>query len=139
MDFGLWKGILPNYREFWRKPARRPPRGAGGFWREFIGLVCLLRRRGLGQSGLVTFEPAFEDRDGGGEVVAEYHQQVDVVEIGVAMEAVSEVVAWVDHGLHFVAVRALEAEATFTSFPAGTVTAQARDGHRHGQIVANSP
>ena len=40
-----------------------------------------------------------QDGDGGAEFVAEREQQVDVVEVFVAMEAMGEVVARVDGGL----------------------------------------
>ena len=50
----------------------------------------------FGLPGLVAFEQAFEDGDGGFKVVAEREEQVDVVEVFLAAEAVGEVVAWVD-------------------------------------------
>jgi RHS repeat-associated protein len=46
-----------------------------------VWLLCRRRRSSLWQSAFVAFEQAFEDSDGGGEVVAEQHQEVDVVEI----------------------------------------------------------
>ena len=41
----------------------------------------------VGQAGLVLVEPAFEDGDRGGEVVAEDDEQVEVVEVFSAAEA----------------------------------------------------
>ena len=41
-----------------------------------------------GQLGLVLVEPAFEEGDGGAEVVVERDEQVDVVEVFLATEAV---------------------------------------------------
>ena len=58
-------------------------------------------------------EKAFEESDGTEEVVVERHQQVDVVEVFLASEAMGEVVAWVDGGAHFAAARAEEAEIAF--------------------------
>ena len=86
--------------------------------------------------GSVLFEPAFEDRDGGAEVVAERHEQVDVVEVLLAGEAVGEVVARVDGGQHFAAVRAEEAEVAFAHFGWRPVAAEGGDGDGHGQVVA---
>src|SRR5216683_4508501 len=48
----------------------------------------------FGLLGLVSVEPSFEQGDGGAEVVVECEQQVDVVEVFLAGEAVGEVVAW---------------------------------------------
>ena len=62
--------------------------------------------------GLVFIEPSFEDRNGRAEVVVEMEEQVDVVEVLIAPEAVGEVVAWVDVGEHFAAARTEEAEAS---------------------------
>ena len=56
--------------------------------------------------------------DGGAEVVVEGHQQVDVVEVLLAAEAVGEVVARVDRGPHLAAVRAEEAEVVAANFTA---------------------
>ena len=41
-----------------------------------------------------SVEPAFQQDDRGAEVIVEGHQQVDVVEVFLAAEAVGEVVAW---------------------------------------------
>ena len=43
-------------------------------------------------------EPLFEDFDGRGEVVAEGHQHVDIVEVAATAEAVSQVIAGVHRG-----------------------------------------
>ena len=67
-------------------------------------------RRDRSFSGFVFFEPAFEQGDGGEEVVVEFDQEVDVVEVFLAAEAVGEVVAWVDGGALFAAVGADETE-----------------------------
>ncbi len=55
--------------------------------------MCRWRRVNFGQSVEVPFQQSFEHGDGGDEVVAEEHEQVDCVEILVAGEAVGEVVA----------------------------------------------
>ena len=64
----------------------------------------------------VLLEPAFQEGDGGLEVVAERDEQVDVVEVFLAAEAVGQVVAWVDRGPPFAAVGADEAEVAFADF-----------------------
>jgi len=61
-------------------------------------------------------EQAFEEGDGGGEVVVEFAQEVDVVEVFLAGKAVGEVVAWVDGGARSAAVGAEEAEVAFADF-----------------------
>ena len=73
-----------------------------------------------------------QDADGGFEVVAEGQQQVDVVEIFLAAEAVSEVVAWVDGGEHFLAMGAEEAIASFAAFGRRAIGAEGGDGDGHG-------
>ena len=96
--------------------------GIGGAERIGIGAGTYLGAVGgvglflLGLLGLVFVEPAFEDGDGGAEVVAEDDEQVDVVEVFLAAEAVGEVVAWVDGGPHFAAAWAQEAEVGFADF-----------------------
>ena len=55
---------------------------------------------------LVLDEPCFEDGDGGLEVVSQFDQQVDVVEVCLAAEAMGEVVSRVDGGSHLCAVGA---------------------------------
>ena len=73
-----------------------------------------LLRRGWsflpGLLGLVLSEPAFEEGDSGEEVIVEGEEQVDVVEVLFAREAVGEVVARVDGGAHLAAAWADEAE-----------------------------
>ena len=99
-----------------------------------------LRRRivPFALSGQVSFKPSFEDGDGGLKVVAEGDEQVDVVEIFLAVEAVGEVVAWVDGGEHFAAVWAEEAEVAFAPFGGRPVAAEGGDGDGHGQVVADA-
>jgi hypothetical protein len=88
--------------------------------------------------GLVFVEPAFEEGDGGGKVVVEGEQQIDVVEVFLAGEAVGEVIAWVDGGAHFAAAWTEEAEVPFTHLGRRPRAAQGGDGHGHGQIVAQA-
>ena len=83
-------------------------------------------------------EPAFEEGDGGVEVVVEGEQQVDVVEVFVAREAMSEIVAWVDGGAHFAAAWAEEAEVAFAHFGGRPFPAEGGDGDGHGQVVADA-
>ena len=64
----------------------------------------------------MALQQAFEDGDGDGEVVAEGHEQVDVVEVAGAAEAMGEVVAGVDGGEQVAAVRAEEEESAFADF-----------------------
>ncbi len=63
--------------------------------------------------GSIFVEPAFEPIDGRAEVLIEGEQEVDVVEVFVAVEAVSEIVSRVDGGLYLAAVGAEEAEVAF--------------------------
>ena len=65
---------------------------------------------------MVVVQPSFEDVDGGAEVVAEDAEQVDVVEVFVAGEAVGEVVAGIDGGEHLAAAGAEEDEASVAEF-----------------------
>ena len=88
-------------------------------------------------SGLVLREPAFQYGDGGQEVVAERDEQVDVVEVFGAGEAVGEVVAWVDGGEHFTALGAEEAIMAIAFFARGPVTSEGGDRDGHGQVVAD--
>ena len=88
--------------------------------------------------GLVLVEEAFEEGDGGEEVIVEGDEQVDVVEVFLAAETVGEVVAWVDGGAHFAAVGADEAEVAFAHFGWGAFAAQRGDGDGHRQVVAKS-
>ena len=89
-------------------------------------------------AGLVLVEEAFEQGDGGEEVVVELDEQVDVVEVLFASEAVGEVVAWVDGGAHVAAVWAEEAEVAFAHFGRRPVAAEGGDGDGHGQVVAQA-
>ncbi len=56
----------------------------------------------------MLLEPPFEQSNGGVEVVPKHPQQVDVVEVFMAGEAVSQVVFRIDVNEHFAAVRAEE-------------------------------
>src|SRR5260370_16510300 len=91
----------------------------------------------FGLLGLVSVEPSFEQGDGGAEVVVECEQQVDVVEVFLAGEAVGEVVAWVDGGAHFAAAWAEEAEVAFALFGGWALAAAGADGDGPGQCVPN--
>ena len=64
----------------------------------------------------MTVEPLFEDFDCGGEVVAEFEEEVDVVEVSSGAEAVGEVVSRVDGDAQSSAARAEEAEVAFEGF-----------------------
>ena len=101
-----------------------------------------LLRRGWsvlpGLRGLVLREPAFEEGDSGEEVIVEGEEQVDVVEVLFAREAVGEVVARVDGGAHLAAAWADEAEVAFAHFARGSLAAEGGDGDGHGQVVANA-
>ena len=55
----------------------------------------------FGASGSVSVEPLLEVYDGGGEVVAEFDEQVDVVEVSAVAEAVGEVGSRIDGGERF--------------------------------------
>jgi hypothetical protein len=77
------------------------------------------------QPGTMLFVHPHQDADGGFEVVAECHEQVDVVEIPGAAEAVGEVVSGVDGGEHFVAMVTEEAIASFAAFGGRAVGAEA--------------
>src|SRR5271156_2839668 len=116
--------------------------GATGF-AEWSG--ALRRRVGMGrarllagQLGLVLVEPAFEEGDGGAEVVVERDEQVDVVEVFLATEAVGQVVAWVDGGAHFAAARTDEAEVAFADLGRRPLAAESGDGDGHGQVVTKA-
>ena len=88
--------------------------------------------------GLVRLEPALQQRHGRQEVVVQAQQQVDVVEVFLAAEAVGQVVAWVDRGQHLAAVRAQEAEVAFAHLRRRPFPAQRGDGDRHRQVVAQA-
>lgn len=75
------------------------------------GGAASLGRIGFGQAVLMGEEQAFEDGDDGAQVVAEPDEQVDVIEVFLAAEAVAEVVTRVNGSEHFAAVGAEEAEA----------------------------
>src|SRR6185437_7804289 len=141
MDSGLLKAGFPNSQEFWRTRARRgwaTPGARGGLlrwgWqdREDSGLGSR-RRRGFlfGLLRLVAVEPALQQEDGVAEAVALGEQQVDVVEVLLATEAVGEVVTRVDRGKHLAAAGAQKAEVTLAHLRRRARAAQGGDGHRH--------
>ena len=78
MDLGLVRAGFPNCREIWRTRARRGGRRSG---RGDRLLGCESR-------GFIGGEPALQQGDGGLEVVVELSQEIDVVEILFAAEAV---------------------------------------------------
>ena len=102
------------------------------------GVVALFLLGVVFGFALVLVEKAFEEGDGFEEGVVEFDQQVDVVEIFLAVKTVGEVVAWVDRGTHMAALGTEEAEVAFAHFGGRAFAAQRgnRDGHR--QVVANS-
>ena len=79
-----------------------------------------------------------QEGDGGAEVVVERHEQVDVVEVLLAAEAVGEVVAWIDGGAHLAAAGTEEAEVAFAHLRRRPVAAEGGDGDRHRQVVADA-
>ena len=97
------------------------------------GRVVLLRLLGL-----VVLEPALQESDGGAEVIVQRQEQVDVVEVLLAAEAVGQVVAWVDGGPHFAAARAEEAEVAFADLGRRSRTPESGNGDRHRQVVAQA-
>lgn len=92
----------------------------------------------MGLAILVFVEHAFEHGDGVAEAIIERHQQVDVVEVFLASEAVGEVVAWIDGGAHVAAIRADETEVAFADFARRTFAAERGDGDGHRQVIANA-
>jgi hypothetical protein len=79
-----------------------------------------------GVSGLVALE------DGSGEVVAEESEEVDVIEVAGAAEAVGEVVAGVDSGERVAAVSAEEEESAVADLGGRAVTTKGGEGDGHG-------
>ena len=126
------------FTEFWR--ILEEPDATALATGDRLGVSFPLQRRRwcFRQTGFMSFEPGFKDDNGGTEVVAERQEQVDVVEVFLAAEAVGEVVAWVDGGEHFAAVGAEEAEVAVAPFCGWPVAAEGGDGDGHGQMVANS-
>jgi hypothetical protein len=117
-----------------RWPGSREQEGAGVGWRALVSEFAVLRAgsQWLGRGplaldrrngtlpllpGFMVLEPAFQQTDRGGKRVVECEQQVDVVAILLAAEAMGPVVAWADRGQHFAAARPEEAERAFA--PAG--------------------
>jgi hypothetical protein len=78
-----------------------------------VEAVVLLLRRSWSydgrQPGPVLRVHPHQDAHGGFEVVAERHEEVNVVEVLVAAEAMGEVVAGIDGGEHFLAMGTEEA------------------------------
>ncbi len=62
--------------------------------------------------------------DGRDEVVAEHSQQVDVVHVSFAGEAVCQVCSWVDVRQHLAALRAQEAKPAIAQFRGWPVAAE---------------
>ena len=77
------------------------------------------RLRAFGLLPFVLLEPAAQQRDGGDEVVAQGDEQVDIVEVLLAAEAVRQIISGVDGGPLFAAVGADEAEIALTHFGGG--------------------
>jgi hypothetical protein len=96
-------------------------------------------RRSVRSLRLILVQPLFEKCDGGEEVVAELSQQVDIVEIPAAGEAVGQVVARIDGGEQFIAAWAEEDEASVAEFRRRAVAAEGGDGDGHRQVIADSP
>src|SRR5271154_467446 len=110
--------------------------GANANWlsRQRLLLCSRLRRRVL--VALVFFEQAFQQGDGIEEGIVELDEQVDVVEVFLAAEAVGQVVLRVDSGPHFAAMRAQEAEVAIAHFRGRTVAAR---GEAPGPQCSRSP
>jgi len=70
---------------------------------------------------------------------AKHSQQIDVVEVFMAGEAVGQVVFRVDVNEHFAAVRAEEDEAAVSNFRRRSLTPERGDGDGHRQVVADFP
>ena len=66
-------------------------------------------------------------------------QQVDVVDVLAATEAMGEVVAGIDGGAEFTAVVADETETTVNVFGVRAFAIQLLDDEGHGQIVTQGP
>ena len=79
----------------------------------------------------MLFEPSFEKCDGGVEVVPKHPQQIDVVEVFMAGEAVSQIVFRIDVNEHFAAVRAEEDEAAVADFRRRPLAPKRGDGGGH--------
>jgi hypothetical protein len=86
---------------------------------------------------LVLSEPLLEQVDGRDEVPTEGHQDVDIVPVAIATEAVSQIVAWIHGGSKFFATGTLKTEVAFDLLRDGTVLAKPLNGDLHRQVVAN--
>ena len=76
-------------------------------------------------ASFVARQPAFEQFDRGAEVVAQGPEQVDVVQVLVAGEAVGQVIARIDVDEHFAAIRTQEAEPPVADFGWRTLASEA--------------
>jgi hypothetical protein len=123
---GLERSAVAS-RPDWIGPAKRRVVFLGGCWGPLFG-----------QPVLVSLEQSLQDSYGVAKVIAERHEQIDVVEVFRAVETVGEVVAWIDGGAHFAAVRAEKAEVAFAHFGGRPVATEGGDGDGHGEVVANS-
>jgi len=128
--------IVEDFGERWRDEFGRVATRVADRWDRAGMLAWHLLRRGwsflAGLLGLVLIEPALEQGDGGEEVIVEGDEQVDVVEVFPAREAVGEVVAWVDGSAHFAAARADETEVALARFARGALAAEGGDRDGHG-------
>ncbi len=85
----------------------------------------------------VAPKPLLEYFDGPVEVVAERQQQVDVVEVPTATEAVSQVVARVHCGAKFAAFDADEAEIALDLLRNRALSAEFQDRDVHRQVISD--
>ena len=93
---------------------------------------------GIGLPSVVVIQPDFQHQDGRSKFVTELDQQVDVVEVLLATEAVSQVVTRVDGHFHFTAIRAEKTKKTFAPFGGGPLPPQGGDRDGHRQVIANA-
>lgn len=84
----------------------------------------------------VRVKPLLEQGHGRLEFISDQQQEIDVVDIPAAVEAMGEVVAGIDGGEKFAAVGANEAQPAFDAFGARSGAAQALQRDVHGQVVA---
>ncbi len=84
-------------------------------------------------SSLVSVEPDFEDLDGPTKVVALRDQKVDVVEVFLTAEAVSQVVARIHRGLQFPTSGAEKAIKSVAPFGKRSLATQGGNHDRHRQ------
>lgn len=84
----------------------------------------------------IRVKPLLEQRHGRLEFVTGQKQEIDVVDIPGAVEAMGEVVAGIDGGEKFAAVGTNEAQPAFDAFGARSGAAQTLQRDVHGQVVA---